>query len=144
EKLIGLGMNEVETASVIDHAYTLGTIQDCDILPDSFRTLFKSALDIPPVVHIDMQAAFQEHCHAAISKTINLPEGARVDDVKAAITYAWKKGVKGVTFYRTGSRTLEVLALKKKRDKIRSSGTGIRRADECTQYWCQQVCENCD
>lgn len=144
EKLVGLGMNEDETASVINHAYTHGTIQDCDILPDSFRTLFKSALDMSPVVHIDMQAEFQKHCHAAISKTINLPEDARVDDVKAAITYAWKKGVKGVTFYRTGSRSLEVLALKKRREKMRSFGTGTRRRDECTHYWCQQVCENCD
>jgi ribonucleoside-diphosphate reductase alpha chain len=75
--------------------------------------VFKTALDIDWKAHIDMQAAFQQYCHAAISKTINMPSGATKDDIRSAILYAYEKKCKGVTIYVTGSRNDIVMELKK-------------------------------
>jgi ribonucleoside-diphosphate reductase alpha chain len=59
--------------------------------------------------HIDIQAAFQDWVDAGVSKTINLPNSATENDIREAIIYAWTKGCKGITFYRDGSRQVQVL-----------------------------------
>jgi len=98
---------------VVNHAYETGTIQDIAWLPVEFKSVFKTALDIDWKAHIDMQAAFQQYCHAAISKTINMPSGTTKEDIRSAILYAYEKGCKGVTIYVTGSRNDIVMELKK-------------------------------
>ncbi|HDQ08018.1 MAG TPA: adenosylcobalamin-dependent ribonucleoside-diphosphate reductase [Methanoculleus sp.] len=102
---------------VIRHVRATGTIQDIAWLPASFRRLYRAALDIGWEDHIKMQAAFQEHVHASISKTINMPETATREDVAAAVILAWECRLKGVTIYRTGSRQDVVLALGEEEEK---------------------------
>jgi ribonucleoside-diphosphate reductase alpha chain len=97
---------------VITHVHETGTIQDLFWLPDEFRALFKTALDINWKDHILMQAAFQKFVHASISKTINLPKTATKEDCAEALLMAWKLKLKGITMYRTGSRQNVVLSLK--------------------------------
>lgn len=58
---------------------------------------------------IDLVASAQKYCDSGISKTINLPYTATVQDVKDAILYAWKMRCKGITLYRDGSRQYQVL-----------------------------------
>lgn len=58
---------------------------------------------------IDLVATAQEYVDSGISKTINLPNVATVQEVKEAIVYAWKSGCKGITLYRDGSRQFQVL-----------------------------------
>ena len=99
--------------SVLEHAYTKGTIQDIEWLPKDFRELFKTSLDISPKAHIDMQAAFQKYTGNNISKTINLPNNTTEEEVWDIYFYGWKKHLKGMTVYRSGSRDIEVLELKK-------------------------------
>jgi ribonucleoside-diphosphate reductase alpha chain len=97
---------------VITHVHETGTLQDLHWLPEEFRALFKTALDIHWKDHILMQAAFQKHVHASISKTINLPNTATKEDCADALLMAWKLKLKGITMYRTGSRQNVVLSLK--------------------------------
>lgn len=109
-------LSESDYSWLLKHVYNCGTLQNIDnpdIVNEEEKNIFKSALDINWKAHIDIQAAFQRHCHAGISKTINMPESAGKEEIEQALIYAWKKGLKGVTIYRTGSRQYVVLNLKK-------------------------------
>lgn len=109
-------LSESNYNRLLEHIYTRGTLQDITdpkIVNEEEKKLFRSALDIDWKTHIDIQAAFQRHCHAGISKTINMPANARKDDIGKALVYAWKQGLKGLTIYRTESRQHVVLNLKK-------------------------------
>jgi ribonucleoside-diphosphate reductase alpha chain len=88
-----------------------GTIQKNTKVPADIRAIFKCAYDISPDWHIRMQAAFQKHCDAAVSKTINLSEKATVTTVDKAYKLAYELGCKGVTIYRRSSRTEEPMSL---------------------------------
>jgi ribonucleoside-diphosphate reductase alpha chain len=103
---------EKKAGEVITHVHETGTVQDLPWLPAEFRGLFKTALDIPWKDHILMQAAFQRHVHASISKTINMPISATKEDCAEALLMAWSLKLKGITIYRTGSRKDVVLNLK--------------------------------
>jgi len=98
---------------VINHVHKTGTVQDLYWLPEQFRIIFRTALEIHWKDHILMQAAFQKHVHASISKTINLPITAKRKDCADALLMAWRLKLKGITMYRTGSRQNVVLSLKK-------------------------------
>lgn len=89
-----------------------GSIQNMRELPQDIREVFKVAHDIVPEYHVRMQAAFQEHTEQSISKTINLPENATMQDVANAYMLAWKSGCKGVTVYRDNARPQQVLSAK--------------------------------
>src|SRR5271157_98598 len=122
--LSGMGFDGDERAKkaeeVIAHVHETGTVQDLQWLPRAFLSLFKTALDIPWRDHILMQASFQKHVHASISKTINMPCSATKEDCEEALLMAWKLGLKGITIYRTGSRDDVVLALKDKSPSVLS------------------------
>jgi len=105
---------EQKIEEVIAHVHETGTVQDLDWLPGQFRKLCKTALDISWRDHILMQAAFQKHVHASISKTINMPSSATKEDCAEALLMAWSLKLKGITIYRTGSREDVVLSLKEK------------------------------
>ncbi|AFM15812.1 ribonucleoside-diphosphate reductase class II [Mycolicibacterium chubuense NBB4] len=79
-------------------------------LPDDVRAAFPTAAEISPRWHLRMQAAVQRHVDAAVSKTVNLPATASVDDVRDIYLAAWKAKVKGITVYRYGSREGQVLS----------------------------------
>lgn len=65
---------------------------------------FIAAKDVPPEEHVRVQAVFQTFVDQAVSKTVNLPHSATVQDVSDIYRYAWESGCKGVTVLRESSR----------------------------------------
>jgi ribonucleoside-diphosphate reductase alpha chain len=87
-----------------------GSIRKMREIPAKIRKVFKCAYDIKPEWHIRMQAAFQKHCDAAVSKTINFPEKTSVAAVDKAYKMAYQLGCKGITIYRRHSRKNEPMS----------------------------------
>lgn len=80
-----------------------GTLRGINEVPKDIRRLFKTALEIQPQDHIEMQSCFQEFTDNAVSKTINIPYRARKEDVAKAFLLAYEKNCKGITIFRYGT-----------------------------------------
>ena len=81
-----------------------GTLQNLPEIPSDIKRVFPCAREISPEWHVRMQAAFQRYCDASISKTINFPADATVEQVDQIYRRAFASGCKGITIYREGSR----------------------------------------
>ena len=95
---------------LMDSVVARGSIQGMDFLPAKLRKVFVTAMDIEPVWHLRMQAAFQRHTDNAVSKTVNLTNTATEQDIFDIYWLAYKEGCKGVTVYRDGCKSVQVLA----------------------------------
>jgi len=80
-----------------------GNLRGIKGVPAEIKRLFRTAHEIPPEDHIDMQACFQEYTDNAVSKTINMPYRAKKEDVARAFLTAYEKGCKGTTIFRYGT-----------------------------------------
>ena len=88
-----------------------GSIGQIEEIPEDVRRVFLTAHDISAECHVRMQAAFQKYTDNAVSKTVNLPRAATVEDVRQIYDLAFELGCKGVTIYRDGSKENQVLSL---------------------------------
>lgn len=104
DKLVKLDKSKI--ISKLENGEKISEIKE---LPEDFKKVFVTTHEIAPVWHIKIQAAFQKYFDNAVSKTINFPKSATVDDVRKAYILAWKLGCKGITIYRDGSKQDQVL-----------------------------------
>jgi ribonucleoside-diphosphate reductase alpha chain len=103
----------LDAGEVLEEVLEKGRIKDVKGVPEALRQLFCTALEISPERHLQVQAAFQSHVDNSVSKTVNLPEDASVQDVAKAYWRAWELELKGITIYRYGSKAAQVLELGK-------------------------------
>ncbi len=89
----------------------IGSIRGMPDIPEDVRRVFVTSFDIDPVWHVKMQAAFQEFVDNAVSKTVNLPNDASIEDVRRIYLMAHDLGCKGITVYRYGSKPGQVLEI---------------------------------
>lgn len=80
-----------------------GNLKGIKGVPPEVKRIFRTAHEISPEDHIEMQAAFQEFTDNAVSKTINMPQKAKKEDVYRAFMLAYEKGLKGITIFRYGT-----------------------------------------
>lgn len=131
-----------------------GSLQGCAV-PKWMKETFRTAHDISPKWHIKTQAAFQSYTDNAVSKTVNFPSIATIDEIRSAYLNAWKAGCKGITVYRDKSKELQILATshqepetgQKKRlaqSQIRVKTLAQRQAEnETTNPHGASVCPEC-
>jgi ribonucleoside-diphosphate reductase alpha chain len=88
-----------------------GSLQRIPGIPRDVKKIFVTAFDVAPEQHLQVQAAFQKYTDNSVSKTINLPAEAGVEDVRKIYLMAHRYRCKGITVYRYGSKEEQVLSL---------------------------------
>jgi len=104
-----------------------GSIQHMEVLPEDLRRVFVTAMDIEPEWHLKMQAAFQHYTDNAVSKTVNLPHSATQKDIASIYWSAYELGCKGVTVYRDGCKSEQVLSTRQTGEARKARETGMVR-----------------
>lgn len=121
-----LEQHKLNSPTLLDEIKETGKLPKHKTIPSALNELFLTAPEISPNVHIQHQNAFQKHTDNAVSKTINLPEFATKEDVNDLFKHASKLNLKGITIYRQGSRTTQII------------NPGIERVDsnKCGSSFC--------
>ena len=102
-------VNGVYSSELMDEIARVGSIQAIPVIPQAIRKVFVTAMDIAAETHVKMLSAFQKYTDNAVSKTINLPSDATVEDVMKVYMMAARLKCKGITVYRDKSRGEQVL-----------------------------------
>jgi ribonucleoside-diphosphate reductase alpha chain len=115
--LFKLGYTHEQTDAIVSYIDATGTIEGAPHVKDEHLAVFdcsfkpsKGTRSIAYMGHLKMMAAAQPFISGAISKTVNLPNAATVDDVSEAYIQAWKLGLKAVAVYRDGCKQSQPLS----------------------------------
>ncbi len=110
--------DENTEGTIVHYVYQTGTIEKAPFVRAIHYSVFDTAVKakhpnatryLPPNAHIDMMAYQQPFISGAISKTVNLPEEATVQDIKDAYLYGYYSGLKAVAVYRENSKAVSVM-----------------------------------
>ncbi|MBN2546873.1 MAG: adenosylcobalamin-dependent ribonucleoside-diphosphate reductase [Spirochaetes bacterium] len=114
ESLAERGIN---AADIYKQIIEQGSIKKIKVIPEDIKDLFVTSFDISPLDHLKIQAEFQKFTDNSVSKTINLPPDASLEDIKHVYLSAYKMKCKGITIYRYGSKENQVLSFGFKKDQ---------------------------
>jgi len=131
--LARLGYTESQTGAITTYIEQQGTIEGAPELKDEHLSVFDCAFkpqngvrSITHMGHIKMMGATQPFISGAISKTVNLPETATVEDVTDAYVEAWKHGVKAIAIYRDGSKKVQPLSVTNKESNQKQKVAAVK------------------
>ncbi|WP_328768217.1 vitamin B12-dependent ribonucleotide reductase [Streptomyces sp. NBC_00286] len=116
-----LGYQEEQVEAIVDHIAEHGNVIDAPGLRPEHYEVFDCAMgerSISAMGHVRMMAAIQPWISGALSKTVNLPESATVEDVEEVYFEAWKMGVKALAIYRDNCKVGQPLSAKKYEEKV--------------------------
>ncbi|HXH95150.1 MAG TPA: vitamin B12-dependent ribonucleotide reductase [Thermoanaerobaculia bacterium] len=132
-----LGYDPKQIGEIIQYIDENDTIEGAPHLLDQHLTVFDCAFkpkngtrSIHYIGHLKMMGAVQPFISGAISKTINMPANATIDEIELAYVEAWKLGLKAVAVYRDGCKRSQPLSTGKDKDKLTDLGvapTAVRR-----------------
>src|ERR1017187_1430495 len=132
--LFKLGYTHEQTDAIVSYIDATGTIEGAPHVKDDHLAVFdcsfkpaKGTRSIQYMGHLTMMAAAQPFISGAISKTVNLPNAATVDDISEAFIQAWKLGLKAVAVYRDGCKQSQPLSAAGTKT-AQSSGASVERA----------------
>jgi ribonucleoside-diphosphate reductase alpha chain len=115
--LFKLGYTHDQTDAIVSYIDATGTIEGAPLVKDEHLAVFdcsfkpaKGTRSIAYMGHLKMMAAAQPFISGAISKTVNLPESASVEEITEAYIQAWKLGLKAVAVYRDGCKKSQPLS----------------------------------
>jgi ribonucleoside-diphosphate reductase alpha chain len=120
-----------------------GSVKGISGIPSKFQSLFVTAHDIAPIDHIRMQAVFQQYIDNAVSKTVNFPNSATIDDVLDVYLEAYKLKCKGITVYRDGSRDVQVLSTGKNKKEKDQHKLAPRERPKVTMGFTEKIETGC-
>jgi ribonucleoside-diphosphate reductase alpha chain len=129
-----LGYAADQVNSIVSYIDSTGTIEGAPGIRDEHLPVFdcsfkpaKGTRSIHYMGHVQMMAATQPFISGAISKTVNLPESATVEDIAEAYIQSWKLGLKAVAIYRDGSKKAQPLMAASSRDEAAKRGTKLEK-----------------
>jgi ribonucleoside-diphosphate reductase alpha chain len=132
--LESLGYGEGSIADVQEYLNEHGTIEGCDVLVDKHLPVFDCAFapagggrSIPWEAHVKMMAAAQPFISGAISKTVNMPNDATVEDIEAAYQMGWSLGLKALAVYRDGSKGSQPLTTTTEKPAVAPVACEVKR-----------------
>ena len=135
-----LGYTPEQVNSIVGYIDSTGTIEGAPGIRDEHLPVFdcsfkpqKGTRSIHYMGHVMMMAATQPFISGAISKTVNLPEAATIDDITEAYLQSWKLGLKAVAIYRDGSKKAQPLMAASSRDEAAKRGTRGEKDITATQ-----------
>ena len=135
-----LGYTESEGGAITAYIEQQGTIEGAPALKDEHLSVFDCAFKpqngertISHMGHIKMMGAVQPFISGAISKTVNLPETATVDDVSEAYIEAWKHGVKAIAIYRDGSKKVQPLSTNADASNSKKAETAVETVERIVE-----------
>ncbi|MCP5025603.1 MAG: vitamin B12-dependent ribonucleotide reductase [Actinomycetia bacterium] len=120
-----LGYSPEQAEDVLAHIEEHNSVLEAPHLAPGHRGVFACAMGDQPIHHtghVRMMAAIQPFVSGSISKTINMPEAATVEDIEELLVQAWELGVKAVAIYRDGSKVGQPLSDKSHDDDSATDG----------------------
>ncbi len=135
--LRSLGYPEEQVEAIVEYIAEHGHVVDAPSLRAEHYPVFDCAMgerSIAPMGHVRMMAAVQPFISGAISKTVNMPEAATVEDVQKVYFEAWKLGIKAMAIYRDNCKVGQPLSNAKPKTETASTGTSIETPAPKIEY----------
>ncbi|MFJ6995321.1 vitamin B12-dependent ribonucleotide reductase [Streptomyces sp. NPDC003090] len=132
-----LGYQEEQIEAIVAHIAEHGNVIDAPGLKQEHYEVFDCAMGeraISPMGHVRMMAAIQPWISGALSKTVNMPETATVEEVEEIYFEAWKMGVKALAIYRDNCKVGQPLSAKKKEEEKKAEVVEPAKVEKVVEY----------